>query len=558
MLDSDSLLSLCPSTVIWSPLQSLPIEVIRMIAIHLPIDKHLMSVALSARTFSCVLLNDWSFSKGHLNAHATTHFYDHIKNLRGRLPLSYVSALLHNAFGDRNLHWDHKKRILDFSVSMQVSNLETIAAYLCKTLPKHALPSLLEWICKWRIDWPMQTLLQVVKRYPNIPTPFGFMCTALAKSWKEIVKIMVDGGWNVSGGNYEAIWYAINLDDCEMMAILLQDHRVDLSAYDYAFCHMAKSLEMAEIIFSDKRVPNGKFLGSIARGDAEAVTNYLAASEGSLSSIKTLCLSVAVQFNQSGILQILCEQLKPNSVEQTKLLEKSASSKLWAAFQTILDNDQFDPCANDWKTLNILKDTWVDMFSYHEPLKAFASKERVRQLMGQHQKWEFLLENAIGHRNRPMLEFVLKQAGADVNINAPQVIKTAIQVGTSSEESCRMLNRLARHKSFQPVVDADPSILLKVMTRHREYLASFLLSKKQKFFNVAYLQKTFDEGCRLHYKGSAFLARHPKIQVSHEQNKTVQFLLHGDPKHCDLDDCNQCRLYDPCHLVPDNMMRFFF
>ncbi|KAI8820605.1 hypothetical protein BJ741DRAFT_638434 [Chytriomyces cf. hyalinus JEL632] len=556
MLDSDPFTVDGQTESRWSPLQSLPIEVTKLIVLYLPIDKHLMSVALSARTFSCILLNDWSFSKRLLNTRTTKNFYDNIRTLRHRLPLSFVSALFHNAFEVRTLDWNHKKHILDFSTSMGASSLETMAAYLCESLPKNALPDLLEWICKWRTDWPMQTLLTVVKRYPNIPTPYGFMNKALFNSWKEIVKIMVDGGWDVSAHNYEAIVYAINQDDCEMMKILLQDHRVDLSVHDYVFCQRAKSLAMAEILFSDKRIPNGEFLKSIARGDAEAVTNYLAVSEVKLSNIKTLCQSVAVQFHQNTILQLLrdIEQLKPGSADQIKLLERAALSKKWTAFQTIVDNDQFDPCANDWKILSILSNAWVYMPSYHEPLIAFTSKERVRQLMGQHQKWEFLLENAIGHRNHPLLEFVLKQAGSDVNVNSPQVIKTAMKVGTATEDSCRIFNRLARHKSFQTVVDADASILLKVMIRHREYLSSFLLSKKQKFFSVAFLQKTFDEGCRLHYTGSAFLACHPKIQVSHEQAKTVEFLLYGDPKHCDLDDCKQCRFNVACRLVPDHMI----
>ncbi|KAJ3224669.1 hypothetical protein HDU81_008383 [Chytriomyces hyalinus] len=368
---------------------------------------------------------------------------------------------------------------------------------------------------------------------------------------------MVQGGWDVSARNYEAFVYAFEKDDCKMMAILLQDRRADLSVHDYVFCQKATSLAMAETFFSDTRIPSGEFLKSIARGDVEAVTNYLAVSKGNISSIKTLCLSVAAQFNQSAILQLLRdnEQLRLDAVEQTKLLENCALPKKWSSFQTLLDNDQFDPCANDWKILGILSDAWVYIPSYHEPLKEFTSKERVRKLMRQHQKLEFLLENAIGHGNHPMLEFVLKKGGADVNVNAPQVIKTAMTVGTSSENHRQILDRLARHKSFHPVADADPRILLKGMKRHSEYLARFLLLKEQRFFSVAYLQTVFDEGCRLHYNGSAFLARHRKIKVSREQTKTAEFLLHGDPKDCALDDCKQCQLNDSFRMVPDCMIK---
>ncbi|KAJ3233651.1 hypothetical protein HDU81_002095 [Chytriomyces hyalinus] len=282
---------------------------------------------------------------------------------------------------------------------------------------------------------------------------------------------------------------------------------------------------MAETIYSDKRVPNGEFLILISRGDIEAVTNYLTAFESTLTSSKSLCLSVAVQFNQGAILQVLLDNalLKPDSVEQTALLEKSVSPKKWISFQTLLDHDHCDPCVNDWKILCIISESWEHKGSNHDLLKEFTSKERVRQLMDQHQQWDYFLEKAIHYSDLGMLEFALNQDGTSINVNAPQVIRAAMSVFFSSEDFCGTLDLLSRHNSFEPVIDEDPRILLKVMERDRKYLASFLLSKKQRFFSVPFRQRAFDEGCRLRYSCSAFLAQHPEIVVSHKQTKTLEF-----------------------------------
>ncbi|KAJ3227333.1 hypothetical protein HDU81_006764 [Chytriomyces hyalinus] len=504
-----------------------------MIMLWLPIDKHLMTIAQSGRTFSSILLNDWSFSKTHVNARATTHFYETIKTLRHCLPISYVSALYHTAFEDRNLDWRYKKAILTFSASLNTSNLERIAAHLCKALPKSALPDLLEWICTWRMPWPMQTLLEVVKRYPDIPTPFGFVTKALFYSWKEIVEVMVQGGLDVSARNYEAFIYAFAKDDCEMMAILLQDRRVDLSVHDYVFCQKAKSLVMAETILSDARIPNGEFLISICRGDVEAVTNYPPLSESNFSSIKALCLFFAVRFNQSAVLHVLL-----NKEQFTDYSYEPGASESWTQFRRLFNDDEYALCATNWFIVQILSSKSKLSAPSLELFKKFGSECEVRDVMGQHRKWEFLLEMAFLFESRELFEFVFTNPGSG---NSPQVIRAVLRFANQTR-LFGMLDYQACRELFQPVLVEDPCLLLNILKDPCESIGDYLLSNDQKFFSIAYLQRAFDVGCRLHCRGStSVLVHHPEIQVSNQQAETVEFLMNGDPKDCDLYDCEHCK-----------------
>ncbi|KAI8820606.1 hypothetical protein BJ741DRAFT_584934 [Chytriomyces cf. hyalinus JEL632] len=342
---------------------------------------------------------------------------------------------------------------------MEPSNLEMISAYLCKNLQKDSLFYLLDWLCTWT-SWSKQSALEVVTRYPRLPTPHGFIEQAVKLGWKKVVQILVDGGWDVSA-IHGLLGKTIMSNDCEMVAILLQDGRVDLSVHDYMLCQSFASLEMAETLFADTRIPNSEFLVSISQGDVEGVTNYLALSEGNLSSssITALCLFLAVSFNHSAILTVLLEneQFQRNSFEIRVLLGKRD------IFHAFFNEDQYDLCTTNWFILQML------------------SNSKVRRAMGQHQKWEFLVKMAFLLESHVLLEYVLTQEGTGFNVNAPKAIRVAPL--SVNQKVHQMLDDLASRELFQPLLDEEPRPLLSVLKDPSEPITNYVLSKEQKFFS---------------------------------------------------------------------------
>ncbi|KAJ3227332.1 hypothetical protein HDU81_006763 [Chytriomyces hyalinus] len=263
----------------------------------------------------------------------------------------------------------------------------------------------------------MQSVLPVFKRYPDISTPDGFPLKAAKLGWKEVVKIMVDGGFHVSE-DYVVLSQTVSSDDCEMVEILLQDRRVDLSMHDYVLCQASKSVEMAKTLFSDKGIPNGKFLISICQGDIEAVTNHPALSETDLNGVKALWLFLAVHFNQSVVLQVLLskEQFKHYSYEPV-------ASENWALFRKLFNEDQSALCVTNWFILQILSSKCKFNAPCRDLFNKFTSECGVRDVMSRHQKWEFLLEMAFLFESRVLFEFVFTNAGAGNKINIAKVTK---------------------------------------------------------------------------------------------------------------------------------------
>ncbi|KAJ3407357.1 hypothetical protein HDU80_009034 [Chytriomyces hyalinus] len=523
----------------WVPIESLPLEIWQQILILLPVNMSLMPVAQAARIFSDILLHDWHFAHMHMKFFATMKihdakvFYRDILELREELPLPYAASVLRSCFTGGSSTMNVLRYVFQFSrVTRQAG--EKIIEFLVDLLDTDSLAHMLEWMATWD-HISKQPVLEILRNHTELAVPTRVMYTAAAQGWTDVGELILSRGFNVTfkgDGTLDRerlLAHAIRHGHKEMVALLLQDSQIDLSPGNYRLCRLSKSLDIAETLFLDRRVKNGEFLLSIARGDVDAVTKHLDSSATStLADPRKVCLLVAIHFDQPDVLTVLLKdkRLCPTDHHHQNLLRDSAVAQSWKVFRNLIGHPRSNPFRKEWRLYELLcsGDTYDE--DRLEAFKAFVSREDVKQCMDC-ARWTVALEFAceIGAMN--LLEYVLAEAGDEFDFGCADVIGPAIMHANTRDGGDQMLSILASHKSFRPRDTLVAYHFVNSMPIPTSPLAKYVLSKDQRFFSPVCLQKAFDDGCKFEMKGVVeILIQLPGIQVSPSQSEVVESLKH--------------------------------
>ncbi|KAI8827753.1 hypothetical protein BJ741DRAFT_628959 [Chytriomyces cf. hyalinus JEL632] len=511
----------------------------------------LLPVAQAARIFSDILLHDWHFAHRHMKFFTTmklrdvNEFYSYILELREELPLPYAASVIRSCFtGDSTMYV--LRSVFQLSrVTRQAG--EKMIAFLVDLLDTDSLAHMLEWMATWA-HISKQPVLDILRKHMELDVPRSVMYTATAQGWTDVGQLIFSRGFNVTSKDDGALAHkgvlahAIRHGHKEMVALLLQDKQIDLSPGNYSLCRLSKSLDIAETLFLDRRVKDGEFLLSVARGDVDAVTKYLHLfAKSNLAGPRKVCLLVAIHFDQPDVLTVLLQdkRLYPTDHHHQDLLKESAVGQSWKVFRNLIGHPRSNPFQKKWNLYELLcnGDTYED--DRLEAFKAFVSREDVKKCMDR-TRWSAPLQLAckIGARN--LLEYVLAEAGDTVDFNCADVIGPAIKHARTQDGGDQILSILASHKSFRPSDTLVAHHFVIAMPVPTSPLAKYVLSKDQRFFSPACLQEAFDDGCNYEIKGVVeILIQLPFIQVSPSQSEVVESLkherygMHCDPALCD-------------------------
>ncbi|KAJ3260041.1 hypothetical protein HDU77_001558 [Chytriomyces hyalinus] len=444
-----------------------------------------------------------------MKIHDANEFYHDILELREELPLPYAASVLRSCFTGDSSTMNVLRYVFQFCrVTRQAG--EKIIEFLVDLLDMDSLAHMLEWMATWD-HISKQPVLEILRNHTELAVPRRVMYTAAAQGWTDVGELIFSRGFNVTfndDGAFDGnglLAHAIRHGHKEMVALFLQDKRIDLSPGNYRLCRLSKSLDIAETLFLDRRVKNGEFLLSVARGDVDAVTKYLYLSANSnLAGPRKVCLSVAIHFDQPDVLTVLLQdkRLYPTDHHHQDLLKESAVGQCWKVFRNLIGHPRSNPFRKKWDLYELLcsGDTYEE--DRLEAFKAFVSREDVKKCMDRTQ-WSVPLELAckIGAMN--LFEYVLAEAGDNVDINRSAVVGAAIMHARKRDGGDQILSILASHKSFRP----------------RDTLVA------NHFVNA--MPKAFDDGCTFEIKGVVeILSQLPGIQVSPSQAEVVESLKH--------------------------------
>ncbi|KAI8830931.1 hypothetical protein BJ741DRAFT_711765 [Chytriomyces cf. hyalinus JEL632] len=242
-------------------LLSLPDEVTQMILLYLPVTMNILNVALSSRIFCRIILTDVFFVRKHIKTcialgNDRKRVYHCALRQYNKLPLIYLTCILGDVF--------------EHPICGESAGIK-IASYLSGVLSEFGMIELLDWICGSPV--------------------------------KGVDRSYAAAGYDVSQNQNDLVFEAIGQQDCKMLAILLQDSRVDLTCDNYSLFNLSDSMKVAELLCS--RIPNGPFLMAVSQGNMDAVTTYLASEDMDPSTSNNLCLLVAIHFNQIDVLKVL-------------------------------------------------------------------------------------------------------------------------------------------------------------------------------------------------------------------------------------------------------------
>ncbi|KAI8825494.1 hypothetical protein BJ741DRAFT_48042 [Chytriomyces cf. hyalinus JEL632] len=202
-------------------------------------------------------------------------------------------------------------------------------------LEKQAVPRLLQWICI------RLAVMMILADNQDLPLSHKnmhlFVLHAIACGWREVVQKLLDCGFEVSNHGNHALETAADQDNCEMVALLLKDRRVDLSFMDYRIVNFINSLEMVEVILLDDRVPKGRFLLSVLQGDIEAVQARLTEKDWDLTRPSDWCLKFATNQNRPDILEALLsdERVQLKKETQSLCMNLAVEREMWRVFDVL-------------------------------------------------------------------------------------------------------------------------------------------------------------------------------------------------------------------------------
>ncbi|KAJ3264770.1 hypothetical protein HDU77_007619 [Chytriomyces hyalinus] len=501
-------------------LLSLPDEVTQMILLYLPITTNILNVALSSRIFSRIILTDVFFVRKHVKTHIALD-----KNLKNwalrqnnKLPLIYLTCFLGNAF---------EKPIGGAPLSTSGPRVSQsagikIASYLSGVLSEFGLTELLDWMLWWE-NPSMQAVLDVLNKRADVEVTHSFMQDVLYKGWTEVMQLLVHRGYDVSKNENDLVFEAVGQDDCKMLAILLQDSRVDLTCDNYSLFKLSDSMGVAELLCS--RIPNAPFLMAVSRGNMHAVTTYLASEDMDPSTSNILCLLLAIHFNRIDVLKVLLQDTRilPEFDEKLSLMDTAISDMKWEVFHAILAvtydfGDDVSELLRRFCEAGYLDDDWFTAFH------AYACHDRVEPLMGPSQ-WNIPLAFACRIGSTRLVKYVLAQGGENVEVNAQDVIFEALKHASRRNDIDEILDILASHESFRPLFMEDTNLLITALRIEPSSLTTYVQSKDQRFFSTTYLQRAFNDGFNSHFKQILkTLAVLPQIEISPEQER---FLMSG-------------------------------
>ncbi|KAJ3400745.1 hypothetical protein HDU80_006640 [Chytriomyces hyalinus] len=398
----------------------LPVEVAWMILLHLPIDEHILDVACASRLFSQMILRDARFVRRHIESQTplssddAEDFYANAVRQFNKLPLLYLNSILVDIFENQ---WFGDSFLRDLFCTVRLTSVAAwrLVCSLSWVLGESGISMMLEWMCD---DYSSEAVLAVLKRHPKTLASHSFMRRAVSLGWKDVVALLVRRGFNVSHERNDILVHAISEGDCDMVATLLQDRRIDLSLENYLLLHLAESLEVTQTLLSDERIPSGQFLLSVVAGDTNAVSKHVSFSNERCAISNNLALFLAVRFNHVGVLQVLLsnEHLPPDAETLRQHLQTGAQNANWDVFHAILANPRFQFQGDVARLLALLlyrynasKDD-PDTDAAFKAMDAFLSHDSVEEWM-RPAHWRTLFSFVCSGGSRRLQRCVLSKAG---------------------------------------------------------------------------------------------------------------------------------------------------
>ncbi|KAI8830233.1 hypothetical protein BJ741DRAFT_620886 [Chytriomyces cf. hyalinus JEL632] len=456
---------LCPtdnistSTRTGVSLLSLPWEVIRHILLYIPIDSRLREVALSSRLFGEHLMYDPHFAYIHTQACSNKEeggfaaYKARVTPQLYKMPYIYLQGTLRYILEEQ-----YDKRDVQYprgplkGFFMTESACGKIVSGLSSVLSKVALPRLFHCLRTFRNSGDAAAAF--LKHHPDICSSRYDLIEAVEKGWKEFVRISVRQGFDVSQHRCHVLEAAIKREDVEMIAILLEDNRVNLTADDYRLLIKLLShektkvtkrlVQVVETLLSDKRVANGEFLKAVLHGDVDSVTIFLANPESDPAVLGNLSVKLAIYFTRPDVLEKLLQDMRifPYSLKDSFLFSKAVGKKeYWSVYQILLKNARMHALSED---------CWIEVICEHNNLEAVFALISHGQLKSSVESnlWRNLLQAACNHGAYTIVAYILDMEDPEIDINAVDFDESFFQ--SVEEKHARILALFGADKRFQP------------------------------------------------------------------------------------------------------------
>ncbi|KAJ3229789.1 hypothetical protein HDU81_004990 [Chytriomyces hyalinus] len=410
-------------------LSSLPHEIIKHILFYIPIDSFLRDVALSSRSFGDHLLCDPHFAYMHVLISSNKEeggfpaFKERVTPQLYKMPFIYLQGtlryILEEQYNSRAVLYPRGPLKGYF---MTASACGKIVSGLSPVLSKIGLSRLLHCLQKFRNSG--DAALALLKVHPDICTSRYDVIEAVERGWKEFVRICVRQGFDVSQSRCHVLEVAIKREDAEMIGILLEDCRMDLTFDGYRLLIMLLSrngtevtkqlVQVVEALLSDKRVANGEFLKAVLHGDMDSVAIFLANPDSDPAVLGNLGVKLAIYFNQPEVLENLLQDVRifPYSLKDSFLLAKSVGEKeYWSVFQTLLKNARVHALSEG---------DWVKVMCEHNNLEAVFALISHDQLESSVRSdwWWNLLQAACDHGAYTIVAYILDMEDPEIDVNA--------------------------------------------------------------------------------------------------------------------------------------------
>ncbi|KAJ3234972.1 hypothetical protein HDU81_000991 [Chytriomyces hyalinus] len=217
---------------------------------------------------------------------------------------------------------------------------EKLVARVAPILEKQALPNFLQWMCASQYSSSVAALT-ILANNQDLPLSniavHLFMVHAVTSGWNEVVQTLMDRGFEVSNHENHALEAAAEQDNCEMVAILLQDCLVNLAYLDCRIMEHIKSLEMAQVLLADERFPNGPFLLSVMHGDIEAVKSRHKEKDWDPTAPNDMGLKYAIDMNRPEIVEALLsdERVQLSTEGHNLLINLAVEREMWGVVDVL-------------------------------------------------------------------------------------------------------------------------------------------------------------------------------------------------------------------------------
>ncbi|KAJ3232576.1 hypothetical protein HDU78_006980 [Chytriomyces hyalinus] len=420
-------------------LSTLPREVIKHVLLYIPIDSLLRDVALSSRLFGEHLMYDPHFAYIHTRTCSNKEeggfaaFKARVTPQLYKMPFIYLQGTLRYILEEQ-----YDERDIRYPRGPLKDCFGTIVGFV-----------------KSRVASASSLFAQVSEfGHPDICIARYDLIEAVERGWKEFVRISVRQGFDVSQYRCHVLEVAIKREDAEMIVILLEDSRLNLTADDYRLLIKLLShektkvtkrlVQVVETLLSDKRVANGEFLKAVLHGDGDSVTMFLANPESDPAVLGNLGVKLALYFNRPDVLEKLLQDVRifPYSLKDSFLFSKAVGKKeYWSVYQILLKNARMYALSE--------KD-WIEAMCEHNNLEAvFAmiSHGQLKSSAGS-DLWRKLLTAACNNGAYTIVAYILDMEDPGIDINAVDFDESFFQ--SVEEKHARVLALFGADKRFQP------------------------------------------------------------------------------------------------------------